>query len=97
MLAAEPRRAHGGDVKWRFEANFPPRAYLIETVVCYPSSCDGGIRQLIASCRVDAGAYRLAAQRYRNSPDRNALLTTIRNRRYTAGFIERFNPIEISR
>ncbi|MGA8497667.1 MAG: hypothetical protein WB764_19425 [Xanthobacteraceae bacterium] len=39
----------------------------------------------------------LAAQQCRRPPDRNTLLTTKRNRRYTAGFSERFNPIEISR
>jgi hypothetical protein len=38
----------------------------------------------------------LAAAEYRNSPDRNSLLTTKWNRRYIAGFFERFNPIEIS-
>jgi hypothetical protein len=29
-----------------FDANFASPAYLIETVVCYPSSCAGGIWNL---------------------------------------------------
>jgi hypothetical protein len=78
-----------------FDENFSWRTYSIETVVCYPSSGDGGDAEPIAPCRVDAGASALAARRFRHSSDRNTLLTTKRNKRYIAGFIERFNPIEI--
>jgi hypothetical protein len=42
----ERRRAHGGDGKLQFDANFASPAYLIETVVCYPSCCAGGNRNL---------------------------------------------------
>jgi hypothetical protein len=40
--AARPRR------RWQtaFDANFASPAYLIETVVCYPSCCASGIRNL---------------------------------------------------
>jgi hypothetical protein len=46
MPAAERRRAHGGDGKRQFDANFASLAYPIETVVCYLSCCAGGIRNL---------------------------------------------------
>jgi hypothetical protein len=32
--------------KGRFDANFASRAYLIETVICYPFFCGGGVRNL---------------------------------------------------
>jgi len=46
MPAAERRHAHGGLVKRRFDTNFASPAYPIETVVCYPSRCAGGIGNL---------------------------------------------------
>jgi hypothetical protein len=46
LQAAQRRRAHGGDGKRRFDANFASPAYLIETVVCYPLCCGRGIRNL---------------------------------------------------
>jgi hypothetical protein len=94
MPTAARRHARGGDGKRRFDANFASRAYRIETVVCYPWSCDGGIPEPIAPYRVDAGAR--AAPQCRYSSAGNTLLTTKRNRQYVANFFERFNPIEIS-
>jgi hypothetical protein len=81
----------------RFDANFASRTYLIETVIYYPFFCGGGIRNLSRPAASTQELKGLAAQQRRHSPDRNTLLTTLRNSRYTAGFCERFNPNEISR
>jgi hypothetical protein len=59
MPAAQRRRAHGGDGKRQFDANFASPAYLIETVVCYLSRCAGGIRNL---SRHAASIMRLRAR-----------------------------------
>jgi len=76
----------------RFDANFASPAYLIETDVCYRSSCGADLEFPIRAATLprQRGSWRIAAPRCGNSPDRNRLLTTLRNRRYIAGLSERF-------
>jgi hypothetical protein len=66
MPAAERRRAHGGDGKRRFDENFASSAYLIETVVCYPSCCAAGIRNLSrhAASMMSSRARRMAMPQF---------------------------------
>jgi hypothetical protein len=80
----------------RIDTNFASAAYLIETVVCYPSCRAGGTRNLsrLAASIMSSRARRTAVWQF---ADRNTLLTTKRNRQYIAVFFERFNPNEISR
>jgi hypothetical protein len=49
----------------RFDANFVARTNLIETVICYPFFCEGGIRNLsrhAASTRELKGSLRRVSQ-----------------------------------
>jgi hypothetical protein len=68
MPAAERRRANGGG-KRRFDANFASPAYLIETVVCYLSSCASGIGNLSrhAASIMSVRARRMAVAQFARS------------------------------
>jgi hypothetical protein len=64
MPATEPRCAHGGNLKRRFETNLARKTYRAETLICYRLCCGGNLLGKVLT----SAAHGLSSQRGVTTP-----------------------------